>query len=94
LVEEIAARLTAHAHVEEEESEVLPALRDAVDKATLERLGEEFMRARMNELRKAGFDDEAEHAAAYDRGRTDLADATRDDLYEMAKTPTSPDAPQ
>jgi hypothetical protein len=43
------------------------------------------MRARMNELRKAGFDDQAEHAAAYDRGRTDLADATRDKLYEMAK---------
>jgi hemerythrin superfamily protein len=72
-------------HVEEEESKVLPALREAVDSATLEQLGAAFTTARMQELRKAGFDEEAEHAAAYDKGRADLADATRDDLYEMAK---------
>jgi hemerythrin superfamily protein len=72
-------------HVEEEESEVLPALREAVDKASLDKLGDAFMTVRMKELRKAGFDDEAEHAAAYAKGRSDLSDATRDELYEMAK---------
>jgi hemerythrin superfamily protein len=72
-------------HVEEEESEVLPALREAVDKATLDKLGEAFMTARMKELRKTGFDDGAEHAEGYAKGRSDVADATRDELYEMAK---------
>ncbi|GAA1787697.1 hemerythrin domain-containing protein [Planosporangium flavigriseum] len=72
-------------HVEEEESEILPALRDAVDKAKLEQLGQAFTELRLDELRKAGFDAETEHAAAYARGRSDLTDATRDELYEMAK---------
>jgi hemerythrin superfamily protein len=72
-------------HVEEEESKVLPALREAVDQATLERLGEAFTEVRIDELRRAGFDQEDQHAAAYDRGRADHADATRDDLYEMAR---------
>ncbi|GII21791.1 hemerythrin domain-containing protein [Planosporangium mesophilum] len=72
-------------HVEEEESEILPALRDAVDRSTLEQLGDEFMRARLAELRSAGYDSDDEHAAAYDKGRSDLTEATRDELYEMAK---------
>jgi hemerythrin superfamily protein len=72
-------------HVEEEESTILPALRQAVDRATLERLGEAFTEVRLDELRRAGFDEEAEHGAAYDRGRSDVADATRDELYEMAR---------
>lgn len=72
-------------HVEEEESKVLPALREAVDTATLDELGGAFMSERARELRKAGFDEESEHKAAYDKGRADLADATRDELYEMAK---------
>jgi hemerythrin superfamily protein len=72
-------------HVEEEESTILPALREAVDKSTLERLGEAFTEVRLDELRRAGFDEDAEHAAAYDRGRSDLTDATRDEMYEMAK---------
>jgi hemerythrin superfamily protein len=72
-------------HVEEEESKVLPALREAVGQATLERLGEAFTQVRIDELRKAGFDEAPEHAAAYGKGRADLAEATRDDLYEMAK---------
>ncbi|NJC70325.1 hemerythrin domain-containing protein [Planosporangium thailandense] len=72
-------------HVEEEESKVLPALREAVDKDTLDKLGEAFMTARAGELRKAGFDEESEYKAAQDKGRADLADATRDELYEMAR---------
>jgi hemerythrin superfamily protein len=72
-------------HVEEEESTVLPALRDAVDAETLDKLGAAFLTVRGKELRKAGFDEDAEHASAYDRGRADFADATRDELYEMAK---------
>ncbi|MGC9665649.1 hemerythrin domain-containing protein [Planosporangium sp. 12N6] len=73
-------------HVEEEESEILPALRDAVDTATLEQLGTAFTEVRLRELREAGFDDTGSaYAAAYEKGRSDLADATRDELYEMAK---------
>jgi hemerythrin superfamily protein len=69
-------------HVEEEESEVLPALRKAVDRATLERLGDAFDRARAEVLRRAGYD--APDVAAGPRDR-ELTDATRDELYEMAK---------
>jgi hemerythrin superfamily protein len=42
-------------HVEEEERAVLPALEQAVDRQTLERLGADFMRVRRAELAKAGF---------------------------------------
>jgi hemerythrin superfamily protein len=68
-------------HVEEEEDEVLPALRDAVDTETLEQLGAAFTRARVEELRKSGIEEEAPAAEA----AGDLADATRDELYEKAK---------
>jgi hemerythrin superfamily protein len=71
-------------HVEEEESEILPALQQAVDRATLLQLGEEFARAKAEELSRSGFDDddvdEREHAAAYDRAGADLAGATRDQV--------------
>jgi hypothetical protein len=56
---------------------VLPALRDPVDPATLDRLGAAFARVRADELRKAGYDDEYEHSAAYDRG---AGDANRDEM--------------
>jgi len=67
-------------HVEEEESEVLPALRKAVDKATLQRLGDAFDNARLELVRRAGLD--TPHTA---RSDGDLTDATRDELYELAK---------
>jgi hemerythrin superfamily protein len=61
-------------HVEEEESETLPALQAAVDRTTLLQLGEAFARAKAEELSKSGFDDEdEEHAAAYGRGSADAA---------------------
>jgi hemerythrin superfamily protein len=66
-------------HVEQEETEVLPALRAAVDPATLDRLGAAFARVRADELRKAGYDDEYEHSAAYGRG---AGDASRDELSQ------------
>jgi hemerythrin superfamily protein len=69
-------------HVEEEETEILPALRKAADNKQLEQLGEQFAQARMEELRKAGVD---EGGAAYAKGRGDLSEATRDELYEKAK---------
>jgi hemerythrin superfamily protein len=71
-------------HVEEEESEVLPALREAVDKETLARLGAEFEEVRVALLREAGIDEEPT-ATGGDGGAGDLADATRDELYEKAK---------
>jgi len=63
-------------HVEEEEQQVLPALRKAVDAATLERLGTAFEQARSKLLRAAGY---------AGPGGDDFAQATREELYEMAK---------
>jgi hypothetical protein len=57
-------------HVEEEEREVLPALREAVDGPGLERLGEAFERSRAKMLHASGHG---------------LAEATREELYELAK---------
>jgi hemerythrin superfamily protein len=63
-------------HVDEEESEVLPALREAVDDITLLTLGEAFERVRA-ELLGQPVTADAQPAA--------VADATRDELYDMAK---------
>jgi hemerythrin-like domain-containing protein len=70
-------------HVEEEETEVLPALREAVDGKTLERLGAAFERVRAEALQELGI--AAEKAPAGSGSADDLDDATRDDLYDMAK---------
>lgn len=67
-------------HVQEEESELLPALRKATDKQTLERLGAAFERARLDELSTSGY----EQAPASTQ-TDDLDEATRDELYEKAK---------
>jgi hemerythrin superfamily protein len=67
-------------HVEEEEHEVLPALRQAVDAATLRRLGTQFEQARAKHLKAAGYGADA----PADDG-AELAEATREELYEMAK---------
>jgi hemerythrin superfamily protein len=76
-------------HVEEEESEVLPALRDAVDAATLKRLGQSFAEARSRELAAAGFEEPGGSAPsgsdAAGPSTDDIDNATRDELYEMAK---------
>ena len=42
-------------HIEEEESEILPSLRETLDQVTLERLGAEFERIRTEELQVAGI---------------------------------------
>jgi hemerythrin superfamily protein len=88
-------------HVEEEEQEILPALREAVDEALLRKLGEAFQRERdailaeltptairrppvrkppvnMSPATKAGNGKPA-------KGSRPPADATRDELYELAK---------
>ncbi|HEV7823656.1 MAG TPA: hemerythrin domain-containing protein [Mycobacteriales bacterium] len=70
-------------HVEEEEDEVLPALRDAVDEATLEELGAAFAKTRAEELRTAGLEEGA--AGAETPAPDGLEHATRDELYEKAK---------
>jgi hypothetical protein len=44
-------------HVEEEESEILPALRDALDAGRLEELGEAFERRRIEELAEFGIEE-------------------------------------
>jgi hemerythrin superfamily protein len=69
-------------HVQEEESELLPALQKAVDKKTLNRLGVAFEQARSDALSAAGYQQAPQ---AVDAGTDDLADATREELYEKAK---------
>jgi hemerythrin-like domain-containing protein len=69
-------------HVQEEESELLPALEKSADKKTLDRLGAAFERARRDELSASGYKQAPGSAQA---GPDDLAEATRDELYEKAK---------
>jgi hemerythrin-like domain-containing protein len=69
-------------HVQEEESELLPALETAADKKTLDRVGAAFERARLDELSASGY----EQAPGSDQSDSeDLAGATRDELYEKAQ---------
>jgi hemerythrin superfamily protein len=91
VLEELVNAVTHH--VEEEESEILPELADAVDQAKLEQLGREFEERRLEILQAHGISDEAvgaggaaaRMAAAERAGRGDLAEMTRDELYEQAK---------
>jgi hemerythrin superfamily protein len=75
-------------HVKEEESQVLPALKNAVDRETLLRLGDAFAKARRNELALVGFAPPTKAnltTTGPSAESTDLDTATRDELYEMAK---------
>ena len=81
-------------HVEEEESELLPALKKVVDQQGLDRLGAAFERARREQLSTTGYetgyeDDRRSTAPAGQRDSEpaddQLAAATRDELYEKAK---------
>lgn len=84
-------------HVEEEETEVLPALRETVDEDTLERLGEAFIRVRGEVLREEGFDEPSQSGGRETGGRGhgrrgsgggatgEAAQPTRAELYERAK---------
>jgi hemerythrin superfamily protein len=67
-------------HVQEEETELLPALQESVDAATLQQLGAAFEEIRTKELRIAGIDP----TGTADTG-SDGADASRAELYEQAK---------
>jgi hemerythrin superfamily protein len=60
-------------HVEEEESEVLPALRQAVDSRTLEQLGDRFEEVRRGMLEQAGM------------SGGPSPDTSRAELYEQAR---------
>jgi hemerythrin-like domain-containing protein len=80
-------------HVEEEESEILPELAQAVDQAKLEQLGADFEERRLEILQAHGISDAEVGAGgaavqmerATKAGRADVADMTRDELYEKAK---------
>jgi hemerythrin superfamily protein len=69
-------------HVQEEESELLPALEKATDKKTLDRLGAAFERARLDELSTSGYEQAPEST---EPGTDNLTEATRDELYEKAQ---------
>ncbi|MFD0273554.1 hemerythrin domain-containing protein [Kitasatospora sp. NPDC127111] len=81
-------------HVEQEEREVLPALREAVGERELHRLGEDFLHRRTEELRRlAGEAEDGSGTGTGDEpgdesgdGRhEELERATRAELYEKAK---------
>ena len=81
-------------HVEEEENEVLPRLRKVVDADELQRLSAAFTQAQARELAKTGFapvDDAAggkgyaENETLADDKADQLHNATRGELYDMAK---------
>ena len=70
-------------HVEEEESEILPALADAVGQAKLEELGRAFWERREQELtlRAEGAGSSATSGSAGE----DPGDLTKDELYQRAR---------
>jgi hemerythrin superfamily protein len=81
-------------HVEEEEREILPALRDAVDATTLRKLGVAFEQARTAIVAELGSERQTRGGSSTRRpaGKRQPArtsppadDATRDELYELAK---------
>jgi hemerythrin superfamily protein len=84
-LEEFVAAVDHHVH--EEESELLPALEKAADQKTLDRLGAAFEQTRLDELSTSGY----EQAPGTTRlGTEDLAEATRDELYEKAQKASIP----
>ncbi|WP_229070221.1 hemerythrin domain-containing protein [Actinoplanes sp. DH11] len=69
-------------HVQEEESELLPAIEKGVGKKDLERLGAAFELIRLEELNASGYD---QAAGSIPPGTDDLAESTRDELYRKAQ---------
>jgi hemerythrin superfamily protein len=67
-------------HVQEEESELLPALAKATGNTALDRIGAAFERARLDELSTSGY----EQAPDFTESSAD-GEATREELYEKAK---------
>ncbi|HYN94742.1 MAG TPA: hemerythrin domain-containing protein [Pilimelia sp.] len=80
-------------HVEEEESEILPELADALDDSRLEQIGAAFEERRLEILRAHGITDQAvgsggavaQLARSASAGRADVAEMSREELYEKAK---------
>jgi len=68
-------------HVEEEESEILPALGEAVGQQRLNQLGAEFERRRIAELEAHGIKERGRSNGSRGNG----GGPTRDELYEKAK---------
>ncbi|MGW0519714.1 hemerythrin domain-containing protein [Crossiella sp. NPDC003009] len=71
-------------HIEEEETDLLPALRKAVSADELRRLGEQFDKARRQHLAEAGIT--AEVPAQGDKS----GEPTKEELYEQAKAADIP----
>ena len=77
-------------HVEEEEQDMLPRFREAVDQATLDELGERFL-ARKQEILERGATPASQRgggassAGATGGGAGDLQSMTVEELYDRAK---------
>lgn len=77
-----------HHHVEEEEQEMLPELRQACDDEMLRKLGERFEQAKKAYLVNvvtARTDTGGDMLTTAARGSDDLLDLTKEELYEQAK---------
>ncbi|HWH00113.1 MAG TPA: hemerythrin domain-containing protein [Pilimelia sp.] len=80
-------------HVEEEETEILPGLAEAVDQTRLEELGRAFEERRISILEAHGVDDKAvgsgaaamKFAVGETAGRADVSGMTREELYQKAQ---------
>lgn len=78
-------------HIEEEESELLPALRAAVDQQTLEELGRTFENIRTQELRVAGIADDSVtreelYAEAQDADISGRSSMSKDELAQALRS--------
>lgn len=67
-------------HVEEEETEMFPKMRDTLDQQTLEQLGEKAMQAKQQLLQQMG-----KGQGAQSGGSTVEGELTKEELYQKAK---------
>jgi hemerythrin superfamily protein len=69
-------------HVEEEESQILPALKANVSAAKLDELGRTFEERRLSELRELGYESGSKSGS---KSGSQDGDVTKDELYEQAQ---------
>lgn len=72
-------------HVEEEESKILPALTESLERSRLEELGASFEERRMAILTEHGISDDDKVGLGTQAGGGQETEASREELYERAK---------
>jgi hemerythrin superfamily protein len=72
-------------HIEEEETEILPSMREKLDQPTLEQLGAEFERIRREELQVAGITGDEIMSTSATSSRSSDDEMSKAELYAEAK---------